>query len=420
MVSSELGRLLRRPGFTRYFFVVAAARATGVMFNVAGVLLILERTGDLALAGIVVAAATLPGAFTGPFLGGWLDVTKSRRRLLVFDRCMTALALVAVLLLAGHAPNWLLPLAGLLYGATSPLSAGAFSSVLPEIAGPELMNVANAFEGASINAAFIAGPALAGVLAATAGPAAAVEVQLVTGLILAGMIAVDETFELRPEHDEPPPDGIWHAVRQGLVATWQIVPLRWNLIIDAFYVLAWGMLNVGFPAYAVAVGAGAHASGYMWAAVSFGSLISGFAARGLTASLAPRVVMGGCFSAMAVSAAAWPLAGSAAVALVLIFVTGLFDGPGLIALIAIRQRLAPPHLRAQIFTTATSLHSAVIAAGAAGAGLLDRAAGTNATLLVFAGLIGLSAVFALISESGGRPNQESLGAGLLDSRVGAP
>jgi MFS family permease len=93
MTRSQMFELLRRPGFARYFGTVAAARATGTMFNVSGVLLVLERTHDLTLAGIVVAAASLPAAVTGPFLGGWLDVTVSRRRLLVLDRAVTALAL---------------------------------------------------------------------------------------------------------------------------------------------------------------------------------------------------------------------------------------------------------------------------------------------------------------------------------------
>src|SRR5258708_24816600 len=146
MASSETATLLGRPGFARYFATVAAARATGTMFNVAGVLLILQRTHDLALAGIVVAAATLPGAITGPFLGGWLDVTSNRRRLLVLDRALTALSLTAVLLLAGHAPNWTLPLAALLYGLTTPLSAGAFSSVLPRGARPQPFRGATSFQ----------------------------------------------------------------------------------------------------------------------------------------------------------------------------------------------------------------------------------------------------------------------------------
>ncbi len=397
MASSPTTRLLRRPGFARYFATVAAARATGTMFNVAGVLLILERTHDLALAGVVVAAATLPGAFTGPFLGAWLDLAKSRRRLLVLDRIVTAAALAVILLCAGHAPNWVLPLLALLYGATSPLSSGAFSAVLPEIAGPELLDVANAFEGASINVAFIIGPALAGLIAAAAGAAAAVDVQIGAGVALAVLIAGDATFELRPEHDEKRPEGVLHAVKEGLSATWRIQPLRFNMIIDCFYVLAWSTLNISLPAFGIALGAGAHASGYMWAAVAAGSMVGGFALK-RRARTAPRVFIGGYFLAMAVSAAFWPLAGSLAVALVLIFLTGVLDGPGLVSLISIRQRLAPPHVRAQIFTTASSLHSAVLAAGAAGAGLFHRAFGTDATLLTFAALIGLAGALALVSQ----------------------
>src|ERR1700722_15713827 len=120
MERSQVFQLLRRPGFVRYFATVAGARATGTMFTVSGVLLVFARTHDLALAGIVVAAASLPAAVTGPFLGGWLDVSASRRRLLVLDRIVTALALTAMLTLAGHAPNWVLPLVALLYGATAP------------------------------------------------------------------------------------------------------------------------------------------------------------------------------------------------------------------------------------------------------------------------------------------------------------
>jgi predicted MFS family arabinose efflux permease len=399
VASSPTSKLLRKPGFARYFATVAATRATGTMFNVAGVLLILERTHDLTLAGVVVAAAALPGAVTGPFLGGWLDVSTSRRRLLVLDRVVTALALTAVLLLAGHAPDWLLVLAALLFGATSPLSSGAFSAVLPEVAGPELLETANAFEGASINIAFIIGPALAGLIAATSGAATAIEVQIAVGIALAALIAGDATFELRPPESASSPASLRDAVAQGLAAIWHIKPLRWNMVIDIFYVLAWSTLNVGFPAYALALGAGAHASGYMWAAVAAGSMVGGFALRARPARLAPRFLIGGYFLVMAASAAVWPLAGTAAVALTLIFITGVLDGPGLVGLISIRQRLAPAHLRAQIFSTANSLHSAVIAAGAAGAGLFLHAFGTNALLLAWAALIGIAGAIALLSQT---------------------
>jgi MFS family permease len=401
MATSEMIRLLRRPGYGRYFAVVAATRAIGTMFIVGGPLLVLQRTHSLTLAGLVVAAETLAGAATGPFLGAWLDVTASRRRLLVLDRAVTILALVAMLLLAGHGPNWLLPIVAAILGATTPLSAGAFSSVLPEVAGGELLAIANTFEATSINTAFIVGPALAGLIAGTAGAAVVFVVQIAASVVLTALIAGDETFELRPEDDGLAPSGIRHAVEQGLSSLWRIAPLRWNTLVGMIYVVGWGMLNVGFPAYAVKVGAGAHNSGYMWAAVAVGSMASAFALRGVTSGVRPRLLIGLSFLAMAASAVAWLVAGSLAAALALIFLTGALEGPSLVALIAVRQRLAPPHLRGQIFSTAGSLDLAAIAAGAAIAGPLQAALGTDATLLVFGALLALAGLLSLMTDSDG-------------------
>jgi MFS family permease len=373
------------------------------MFNVAGVLLVLQRTGSLVLAGITVAAATLPSALTGPFLGAWLDVAASRRRLLVLDRLLTIAALVALLLLAGHSPDWVLPLIAVLYGLTSPLSAGAFSSVLPEVAGPELLNIANTFEATSINTAFIVGPALAGVIAAAAGPAAALEVQLGVGALLAVLIAGDRTFELRPTDAAHTSQPLLAAVAEGTRSLLRIAALRWNIVVSTLYVAGWGTLNVGFPVYAERVHASATASGYMWAAISLGSMISAFVFRKAALRLKTRSLICGSFFAMSVSVALWPLADGLAAALPLIAFTGALEGPSLVALITARQNLAPPHLRGQIFTTVSSLNLAAIAIGAALAGPLHSALGTIATLLSFGVLMFAAGLLTLATGGGVAP-----------------
>ncbi len=404
MPGSDIARLLRRPGYARFFLVVAASRATGTMFNVAGVLLVLQRTGSLVLAGVTVAAATLPGALTGPFLGAWLDVTASRRRLLVLDRLLTIAALVALLILAGHCPDWVLPLIAVFYGLTSPLSSGAFSSVLPEVAGAELLSVANTFEATSINTAFILGPALAGVISGAAGPAVALEVQLGAGALLAVLIAGDRTFELRPAHTGQAAQRLLSAVADGTRSLLRIAALRWNVVVSTLYVAGWGTLNVGFPAYAVRVHAGAAAAGYMWAAISLGSMLSAFVFRERALRLATGSLIAGSFIAMSVSVALWPLAGGLAGALLLITLTGALEGPSLVALIGVRQSLAPAHLRGQIFTTVSSLNLAAIAIGSALAGPLHAALGTTATLLSF-GLLMLVAGLVTLVTGGSAPTR---------------
>jgi MFS-type transporter involved in bile tolerance (Atg22 family) len=88
------------------------------MFAVAGVLLVLRRTGSAPLAGATAAAAMVPAAVSGPILGAWLDVARSRRLLMVIDQLSSAVCLLALVALAGHAPNWTLPAVAVLYSVT--------------------------------------------------------------------------------------------------------------------------------------------------------------------------------------------------------------------------------------------------------------------------------------------------------------
>jgi MFS family permease len=386
MPASDIRLLLRRPGYGRYLLAVVASRATGEMFSVAGVLLVLQRTGSIVLAGVTVAAATLPGALSGPFLGAWLDVARSRRRLLVLDRLVTIVALGALLLLAGHAPNWVILVVAVAYGSTAPLSAGGFSSILPEIAGPQLLEVANMFEASSLNAAFIVGPALAGLIAGLAGPAVAIEVQLGVSVVLVALIAPDRIYELRP-----PPSDLEHrpfltTVSEGMRSLLGIPRLRSHALASVVYVAAWGSLIVSFPLYAERVHAGAAAAGYLWAAIAFGSMLSAFLFRELALRLAPNVLLVGTFLAMGASVALWPLANGLAGALALVAFTGMIEGPALVALVGIRQRLAPAHLRGQVFATIFSLDLAASAVGSAVAGPLHADAGTVVTLFAFGAL----------------------------------
>jgi MFS family permease len=347
------------------------------------------------LAGITVAAATLPGAFTGPFLGAWLDIAQSRRRLLVLDRLLAMASIAALLLLAGHCPNWILPLIAIAYGVTSPLASGAFSSVLPEVAGPQLLNIANTFEATSINTAFIVGPALAGVIAGAAGPAVALEVQLGVGALLLVLIAGDATFELRPAHLGQASQRLLDAAAEGMRSVLEIASLRSNVLIGVISIFGWGTLNVGFPAYAERVHAGASASGYMWAAISFGSMVSAFAFRERALRIAPRALIGGSFIAMSLSVGLWPLVGGLGGALLLVAFTGALEGPSLVAQIGARQSATPLHLRGQVFATIASLGLAAFAAGSALAGPLNAALGTTSTLLAFALLLLASGVVSL-------------------------
>ena len=393
MAATTWKALLRSPGYARYFTATAIARVPAAMWGVAVALLVLQRTGSLSLAGVTVAAGSLPAAVSGPWLGAWLDVARSRRALMALDLLTGLAALVGLLLLAGHGPQWTLPLAGLAYGVTSPLSTGAFRSVLPELVGPELWARANTMEATSVNLAYIVGPAVAGAIAGAAGPAAAVDVQMGLFAVTLALILTSTVFELRAAER---PVGLKRTVVGGLKALWTIVPLRAVSAASLFSVMGWGALNVGFPAYAVLVGAGAHASGYLWAAISLGSVISAFAFARFAARLSTIALMAGSSVAMACSAALWPLAGNLAVALALVTLTGVLEGPALAAFFTVRQRYTPPALRGQVFSTISSFTLAGMAIGSGLAGPVHAAFGTAVTLLGFSALQ-LAAAVCLLS-----------------------
>lgn len=380
MTPGPWAALFRRSGYLRYFATVALSRAAGTMFNVAVVLLVLQRTSSLSLAGLTAAAGSLPAGVSGPFLGAWLDVARSRRALIAIDQWATVVALAGILALAGHAPDWTLPAIATVYGVTRPLSAGGFSSVLPEVAGGDLLPTANTMEATSINLAFIVGPAVAGLIAGVAGPAVAVEVELGLTLVVIAMVLSDRTFELRSASRAV---GVGRSVIEGLRALWTIAPLRAGAFSAALSVVAWGSLNVGFAAYAVSLHAGAHSAGYLWASISAGSVVSAFAFRRRAAQMPTLLLTAGSSVAMGLSAVLWPLAPNLAVALVLVALTGLLEGPALGAYFTVRQRYTPAHLRGQVFSTIVSLNLAGMAIGSALAGPVNAALGTTATLLIF-------------------------------------
>jgi MFS family permease len=364
--SGELVRLLHRPRYVSFVLTVLLSRTFVIMFNTAGVLLVLDRTQNIALAGLTAAAAVLPGAVSGPVLGAWLDVARRRRVLIVIDQLTSTITLLAIVVLAGHAPNWTVPTVAALYSVTRPFSSGTFFSALAELAGPELLDQASRIEATSINLSFVVGPALAGVLAGAAGAATAVEVQAVGTLVVAALVAINPAFEARPQERAR---HVSHAVRDGTKALLQSRILRATAAASTLTAFGWGLMSIGFPLYtAQTLHAGAHASGYAWAAMALGSILGTF----ILAVEPSLKKMGLSYAALAVSALAWPLVHVLALGVALVGFTGFLEGPAYSSSVALRQRHSPPALRAQVLTTLSGIALTAGAAGAAVGGAIGK------------------------------------------------
>ncbi|HTX30250.1 MAG TPA: MFS transporter [Solirubrobacteraceae bacterium] len=361
------GALLRREHYVPFTLTVALARMSAMMFTTGGVLLVLSRTGNTALAGVTAAAAVLPGSLSGPVLGAWLDVARHRRLLIVIDQLLSVIGLLAIVALVGHAPDWTVPAVAVIYSITRPLSVGSFFSTLNEVVGVELIDTASTIEASSLNLAFLLGPALAGLLAGAASPAIAVVVQAGLTLVVAGLVAVNPVFELRSPHRAPDARS---ALRDGLRS---IVASPLMLSVGVASVLAslgWGLMNLGFPLYAVhSLHVGAHNSGYLWAAVAGGSITGTFVLHG--APSRRRIALS--YMLLGLSALLWPLAHVLTLGILLVGLTGFLEGPAYSGTITLRQRLAPPAVRGQVINTLAGANLVAVSAGSAIGGAIGHA-----------------------------------------------
>jgi MFS family permease len=352
------------------------------MFSVAVVLHVLDRTGSAVVAGATVACVTFPSLITAPLLGGWLDLTGRRRFAMVCDQILAASGLCLLLVLPGALPDAAVPALGLVVGLTYPLSFGGFTSLIPVVVPEDLLAPANAMEATSFNSAVIAGPALAGTIVAVLGPAEAVVAEIV--LTLAALVLI-----LRIEGLDRPPKTDFRTladvVRAGLLHLVRTPPLRGATVIGALGMSGIGLLTIAFPFFAVQeLDVGRGAAGYLWAAFAVGSAAGAVAFISLQRRFAPERIMAVAIALLGAIMLTWPLAGSLPVAMALICLGGVADGPALAATFAVRQRHTPRHLHGQVMTTAVGMKIGMVALGAGAAGILIEQVDAATVLLLAA------------------------------------
>jgi predicted MFS family arabinose efflux permease len=380
----SLRRLRNQPGYLPFVSAATLARVSDEMFSVGVVLLVLDRTGSAGLAGLAVAAITLPSLISGPLLGAWLDLTGRRRQLMVLDQILIATMLVVLVLVAGHAPDWVIPLTVLIAGLTYPLSFGGFTSFIPVLVPEDLLPPANALETTSFNGALVIGPALAGTLSGAFGPATSLLVE--AGLALVALVLILRIPGLDRGADKRG-DGrtLLGVAMDGIRQIVSVPQLRGITFAASIGLGGLGLMTVAFPLFAVEhLGGERSDAGYIWAAFAVGSTLGALSLVRLQRRVPPeRIVLAG-YAIFGTLMLTWPLADTLPVLLVLVAMAGLADGPALAAQFAVRQQVVPPSLYGQVFTTAAGLKVGSFAMGAALAGPVATGLGSAEAIVVAA------------------------------------
>lgn len=329
----------------------------------------LQRVGSGALGGVLVAVLLVPHVLAAPVVGMLVDRSARPAVLLAGAAAVFGAALAFTAASLGQVPIVAVVAVLLLGGCCGPALTGALSSQLAELVPAGRLARAFGIDSLTYNAAGIAGPAVAAVLAGATSPSVATFVLGCSAGLGALLIVTLPTR--RPATTSAPVDaaqllaGVKAMSRDRVLAT---VTAATSL----------GQLGAGALPVILAVAATrAHVP------ARAGLLLAVIAAGGLVGSLlwtwrppglqrAPTVVMVG-LAATGVPVLAAATAPSSLAALVLLFaIVGVANGPLFGALLSIRQHRSPPALRSQIFTLGAGAKITATAAGAALASTLTH------------------------------------------------
>jgi MFS family permease len=393
-------------GIGRLLTSATVSRLADQSASIALVLVVIARTHNPRLAGLVVAAFTIPTLVTGPVIGAYLDQLRAKRLLFAVNQATLAAALTGVVLLAGHVQGTVLIVLGLFAGVTAPVLTGGFSSLVPLVVPPDGLRRANALDAASYNVAGLAGPALVAVIAGAAG--ASLALSAVAGIAALGLLLV-LTAPMPPaprqatgSGDRPPGQSgagsLAAAVADGLQLLRDVPVLRSTTVATTLSQLAQGLLPVALPLLAVRLGHPASAGAWLLTALSAGGLAGSLASARLLARRTAPAVLIAWLALCGVFLAALALAPGFGPALGLAVLAGFADGPIFSATLAVRQATVPPERYAQTAATAASLKTGAYALGAAAAGLLAGVLSARELVL----LVGIGQVAALAPFLGRR------------------
>ncbi len=121
--------------------------------------------------GVVLAASTIAQMVALPVGGVWSDRLPRQLVMLTSDGVRAAVhALMAVLLITGHAQLWQLIVQAVLYSFAGGFFLPAAGGLVPQTVGAQHLQQANALMGLSRSITQVGGPAVAGVLVAVFGP----------------------------------------------------------------------------------------------------------------------------------------------------------------------------------------------------------------------------------------------------------
>ncbi|GAB3145520.1 MFS transporter [Microbacterium neimengense] len=257
--------------YARMWIGSTLAGLGGQLTIVAVMLHVYALTGSDFAVAMVAVAGLVPMVLAGLY-GGMLADAFDRRMVALVAACITfaSTALLAALAWSGDETVWWLYALSIVNSAANSVVMATKSAITPRLLPRELLPAAAALNGVTVGIMVMAGPALAGVLVATAGYAwtYSIDVVLMTSLFL-GLWTLPR---LRPEGEIVGP-GL-DSLRDGWAFLRRARNIRMQYLLDII-AMTFGQPLALFPGIgAVLLGGGPVTTGILTAAVAAGAFLS--------------------------------------------------------------------------------------------------------------------------------------------------
>jgi MFS family permease len=381
-----------RIGVFRILWLVSVMSAIGSFIQtVAAAWLMFELTGSNTWVGLMVASSTLPLLFLALAAGALADMFERTRIMLTAQVIMGAsAAAMATLTAVGRiTPGTLLGL-GFVLGTGVALNLPAWQALLPELVPRGLIASAVALQSAAFNTARAIGPAIGGLLLATAGPAFAFGINSLTYVLaIVGILVVARTLS-SPERE---PASFGSAIALGIRFARFTPQFARLLLLTALFAMTSAVVQAVLPSHTVALGGEDWTYGVLLGAMGVGALGGAFVRQPVMAFLGDRArsITVGAFG---ISGVVLGLAPNPLVAGMGMFGAGFFWLLTLTEMRAIAQLLSPEWIRGRTMSIYTLSFGGILPIGSIFAGVVADWIGTSAaivTLSLGAVILGLLA-----------------------------
>ena len=395
-IARRYATFVRQPHVGRLLAVAFISRMPIGMVGFSMLMFLRESLGNFALAGTAVGVHFVALALGAPIQGRLID-RLGPGRVLAVTGLVQPLALVGILLSAGHGA----PFAAVCACAAA---AGLFASPITTLTRTmwrqrfdreDDRRTAFALDAVALEINFTLGPAMLAAVLATSGPATAFAIAI--GAVVAAFVLYLASGVLR------------HFQRVEAVDRHLLGPLtepRLWLVFGATFglTMGFGVLEVGYPAFATALAAPA-LGGVLLAVNSLGSAVGGMLYGGMhfRASVERQF-------AVAMALMAIPLALHAAFLQpwafgVVSFFAGALIAPSITAQSVLVSRFAPAKYATEAFTWSSTFIVTGIGAGIAAGGALVEHVDLRAPFAAGAALL---ACVSLLVLAGLKPNETKM------------